>query len=58
MAKITRNGELIEEEQRRSAGSEMFCARSSLAIDYTQSDTDSDERITRIVCLSFYLIIS
>lgn len=48
MAKITRNGELIEEEQRRSAGSEMFCARSSLAIDYTQSDTDSDERITRI----------
>uniref|UniRef100_A0A915A7N7 Ubiquitin-like protease family profile domain-containing protein n=1 Tax=Parascaris univalens TaxID=6257 RepID=A0A915A7N7_PARUN len=47
MAKITRDGELIEEGQRRSAGNEMLCTRSTLTIDYTQSDTDSDERITR-----------
>lgn len=55
MTKITRNGELVE-ELRRSAGSEMLGACSSLAVDYTQSDTDSDERIARVVCLSFILL--
>ncbi|VDM23717.1 unnamed protein product [Toxocara canis] len=49
MAKITRDGELLE-EQRRSAGGEMLDARSELAVDDTQSDADSEEHQTRVVC--------